>query len=41
LCAISTKYYNRGHFIRSPFSRKFQWLPCEIDISGSEDNSVR
>ena len=24
-------------WIQSPFSRKFQWLPCEVDISGDDD----
>ncbi|KAF8202924.1 hypothetical protein BJ912DRAFT_942328, partial [Pholiota molesta] len=25
-----------GYFLQSPYSRTFQWLPCEVDISGDK-----
>jgi hypothetical protein len=37
---VSTKDYRKNYSTHCPFSRKFQWLPCEVDISGSDD-SVR
>lgn len=38
LDSVSGGHYHRP--TKNPFSRSFQWLPCEVDISGGDD-SVR
>ncbi|KAF5383169.1 hypothetical protein D9615_005044 [Tricholomella constricta] len=32
----SYRYYREDEESKAPFSRRFQWLPCEVDLSGGE-----
>lgn len=40
-CEVITGFQWPGWNLKDPFSAKFQWLPCEVDISGEEAMYVR
>lgn len=40
-CEVITGFQWPSRNLKNPFSAKFQWLPCEVDISGEEAMYVR